>query len=160
MDSKCNLSFNEAKLKLESWCAYQDRCKSEVLLKLKSFELSSDQEQKLIDYLTLNRFLDDQRYADSIVSGKFSIKKWGRIKITYFLKKKYIPKELISNALSTLDEDVYYSVLLSLAEKKHESLSLKNSYEKRVKVVTYLQSKGYELDLIIDALNEIKKDIK
>ena len=72
MDSKCNLTFNEAKLKLESWCAYQDRCSSEVILKLKSFELSSDQEQKLIDYLTLNRFLDDQRYADSIVSGKFS----------------------------------------------------------------------------------------
>jgi regulatory protein len=159
MDSKCNLTFNEAKLKLESWCAYQDRCTSEVILKLKSFELSSYQEQKLIDYLTINRFLDDQRYSNSIVSGKFSIKKWGRIKITYFLKKKYIPKELIRNALSTLDEDVYFSVLLSLAEKKHESLSLKNSYEKRAKVVSYLQSKGYELDLIIEALNEIKKDL-
>ena len=36
----------------------------------------------------------------------------------------------------------------------------KRSNEKRAKVVTYLQSKGYELDLIIDALNEIKKDIK
>ena len=159
MDSKCNLTFNEAKLKLESWCAYQDRCTSEVLSKLKCFELSSDQEQKLIHYLTVNRFLDDQRYADSIVSGKFSIKKWGRIKITYFLNQKRISKELISNALSTLDEDVYYSVLLSLAEKKHESLSLKNSYEKRAKVVSYLQSKGYELDLIIEALNEIKKDL-
>jgi len=160
MESKCNLTFSEAKLKLESWCAYQDRCTSEVILKLKSFQLSYDQEQKLLDYLILNRFLDDKRYADSIVSGKFSIKKWGRIKIAYFLKKKSIPIELINNSLLTLDEDVYYSVLLSLAEKKHESLSLKNSYEKRAKVVTYLQSKGYELDLIIDALNEIKKDIK
>jgi regulatory protein len=157
MNSKCNLSFNEAKLKLESWCAYQDRCLSEVSIKIQSFDLSPEQTQELIDYLISSRYLDDQRYAESIVSGKFSIKKWGRLKISYFLKQKSISKELINTALSALDEDVYYSVLYSLVEKKWNSLLVKNSYEKSAKVVAYLRSKGYELDLIIEALNEVKK---
>jgi regulatory protein len=56
MNSKCNLSFNEAKLKLESWCAYQDRCLSEVSIKIQSFDLSPEQTQELIDYLISSRY--------------------------------------------------------------------------------------------------------
>lgn len=156
MKSECKYSFLEAKAKLEALCAYQERCQFEIDQKLISWGFYSEERQQLIADLISNRFVDEERFASAYVSGKFRIKKWGRIKIQSHLKQKHISSYSIQKALKEIDGDEYWTTLVSLAEKKNKDLSSEiNSWTKKVKLMRFLQSKGYENDLIQDATNSV-----
>jgi regulatory protein len=157
MKSECNFSFLEAKQKIESYCAYQDRCHYEVSTKLSQWGISVEQKEQLIADLITNRFLDEERFADSYVSGKFRIKHWGKIKIKQHLKSKFIPEYCIKKALNQIDGEEYYSTLKSLAARKSNELqSERDSWKKKVKIMRYLASKGYEQDLIYGVISELE----
>ena len=85
-------------------------------------------------------------------SGKVNIKKWGKIKVKQGLKLKKVPDRLIQKALNSIDGDKYAANLLATAEKKSAVLTEKEPYKKKFKLITYLLSKGYELDIINDVL--------
>jgi len=112
------LTFLEAKAKLESLCAYQERCQFEIDQKLITWKFPEDQRNQLIAHLISNKFIDEQRFAEAFVSGKFRIKKWGRIKITSHLKQKQISKYSIQKGLKEIDLNQYWETLLHLANKK------------------------------------------
>ncbi|HLU86916.1 MAG TPA: regulatory protein RecX [Taishania sp.] len=157
MESKCNFSFLQAKNKIEAFCAYQDRCHFEVSKKLTSWGIVGEQQNQLIADLIVNRFLDEERFAFSFVSGKFRIKRWGRIKIRQELKLKRIPEAIIKKALLSIDGDEYSETLLHLATRKSTELSKESDpWKKKVKIVRFLASKGFEQDLIYDALEQIE----
>src|SRR5690606_22791562 len=81
-------SYNEAKNKAEAYCAYQERSQQEVRDKLYHMNLHTSQVEELIAYLIENNFLNESRFANAYVSGKFRMKKWGRKKIKQGLKLK------------------------------------------------------------------------
>ena len=137
------------KLKLESFCAYQDRCLFDIKKKLKASLLSEQKKEQLITELIQAKFIDDERFALSFAQGKQRIKKWGISKIKAGLKAKQISTLLIDKALETIDKSVYLTDLTLLIEKKKRLLSNeKESYKKEAKIIRYLLSKGYQLDEI------------
>lgn len=156
MKSECKYSFLEAKTKLEALCAYQERCQFEIDQKLISWGFYYDERQQLIADLISNRFLDEERFASAYVSGKFRIKKWGRIKIKSHLVQKHISNYSIQKGLKEIDGDEYWHTLLHLAKKKSEDLrNEKESWTKKAKIMRFLQSKGYESDLIREAVETL-----
>lgn len=151
--SECFLSYDEVRIKLESWCGYRDRCTSEILLKIQSFSLSEKEVSHLTDHLKDMRFLDDERFSVSFVSGKFRIKRWGRKKIYLHLLQKKIGKELIANALSQIDDEEYMKTIDYWLEKKSALLNKeKDAWKKQQKILQFVASKGFEIDLILDRL--------
>ena len=151
-------SSEEAVIKLESFCAYQERSEFEVRSKLRLWGFNSEQSDLLIEQLKLNRFLDNERFASSFVSGKFSIKKWGRLKIKSHLMQHHIHPDSIKKSLEEIDDTAYCAVLQMLAEKKWNLLTKEPDYwKKKHKTMTFLQSKGYENDLIQDVLKLFKE---
>lgn len=157
MNKQNKISFLDAKNKIEAWCAYRDRCHSEVYEKLKGFGLDDEDTNALIAHLIEYDFLNEQRFADSFVSGRVRIKKWGKNKIIAHLKQKNIPKVCIESALKTINEEEYLHHLESLAQKKWEA-SKGTPFEKKVKTQRYLISKGYEYDLVYETLDALEKN--
>lgn len=135
------------KLKLESFCAYQDRCIFDVKKKLKASLLSEQKKEQLITELIQAKYIDDERFALSFAQGKQRIKKWGISKIKAGLRAKQISNLLINKALGTIDKSIYLNDLTLLIEKKKKLLSAeKEGYKKQTKIIRYLLSKGYQLD--------------
>lgn len=156
MKSECKYSFLEAKQKIEAYCAYQDRCHSEVENKLFSWGLDEEDRNALIADLITNRFLDEERFAESFVSGKYNIKKWGRIKITQHLKQKRVSAYSIKKGLSQIEDKEYYATLVQLAEKKKSMLKPdKNIWNQKAKVMRFLNSRGFEQHLIYQVIDDI-----
>lgn len=149
-------SFLEAKAKLEALCAYQERCQFEIDQKLYLWNFQIEQREQLIADLISNNFINEERFAGAYVSGKFNIKKWGRNKIKAHLKLKQISSYSINKGMKEIDPDKYWATILYLAQKKKTELVQKKGdlWDQKVKIYRFLLSKGYESDLISDAIKE------
>ena len=81
-------NFNNTKNYFKNYCSSQDRCLDDIRKKLKNFDLTKDEEDKIIKTLFNEDYLNEKRFAKSYCRGKFNINKWGRVKIEYELRKK------------------------------------------------------------------------
>ena len=148
--------LNTAREKIQSYCAYQERCHKEVSMKLKSWGLIQEVIDILIIELIQFNFLNEERYARSFARGKFRIKKWGKLKIRLALKKREVYFKCIDFAMSEIDDKTYLNTLKELLQKKNDILKETNLYKRKMKLINYLVNRGYEYDLIHDALVELK----
>ena len=148
--------LHTAREKIQAYCAYQERCHMEVKMKLKSWGLIQEAIDLLILELIEFNFLDEERYARSFARGKFRIKKWGKIKIRTALKKRDVYFKCIDLAMLEIDDKTYLNTLKELLQKKNDILKETNLYKRKMKLISYLVTRGYEYDLIHDALVELK----
>lgn len=148
-------TLQEARLKAEEYCAYQERCHSEVKTKLFSWNLDTDHVEAIMLHLIQNNFLNEERFAHAYVSGKFQIKKWGKIKITLELKRKGIQEGLIKKSLTSIDETEYFVCLKNEYEKKYQQTKGKNEWERQMKVKKHLYGRGFEPELIDKVIDKL-----
>ncbi len=155
-----NFSFLEAKTKIEAFCAYQERCAQEVSRKLDSWSITGEQQEQLLAHLISFNFLNEERFAEAFTSGKFRIKKWGRVKIRQQLKARNISEYSLKKALESIDPDLYIQTLRELAEAKLRDISRKkeSDYVRKGKIFRFLSGKGFESDLVYDVLGELFPD--
>ena len=152
------MSSLNAKKKLEHYCAYQERCHDEVILKLRSMALNSVEIDEVVVHLIENNFLNEERFACSFARGKFRIKKWGKIRIVNELKFRTISQFNINQALKEIDEVEYLSTFHSLSELTWNTITEKNKLKKRKKFCDYLLRKGWESTMIYEKVKEFEND--
>ena len=111
--------------------------------------------EKIILHLLQHNFLNEERFSKAFARGKFSIKKWGKVRIINELKFKNISIYNIKTALNEIDDKEYLDTLESIAEKKLPSIKETNSYKKRNKLSSFLISKGYESNLVYPISNSL-----
>lgn len=142
----------KALAKAEHYCAYQERSQQEVRDKLYEWGLWKDDVEALLSDLIQTNFLNEARFAQAYVSGKFKIKHWGKIKIKQGLKLKRVPDKMIATALKTIDYDDYLKTIGSIAEKKLKIMTEKDGYKRKYKLISYLMGRGFENDAILEVL--------
>lgn len=150
-----NFSLLEAKAKIEAYCAYQERCHHEVSTKLKALGMDAEQSSRIISHLIEDNFLNEERFAIAYASGKLHIKHWGRQKIKQGLLAKFVSKPIIQTALYSFEDGEYVEVFLKVAERKWRELEKeKDKWKRRAKLVRFLQSRGFESELIFGGYME------
>ncbi len=144
----------KVKLKIASYCAYQERCQQEVRSKLYSYELFKEEVEELLAWLITENYLNEERFAITFAGGKFRIKKWGKFKITQALKQKAISDYCIKKAMQEIGQEDYLATIASLIDKKMAEYSLRvsNPFQLRNKTAKYIISKGFEPDLVWQVL--------
>ena len=145
------METNDAILKkVLRYCAYQDRCTQEVRTKLATFDMPDSEKAKILKLLVDEGYLDDERYASTFVRSKIHLKKWGVNKIKMSLKMKGISDEIISNALSEIDPEIYKDELIKVLKAK--KINESDPYKKKAKLAQYAMQKGYEPTLVWDVI--------
>lgn len=153
--SKKVFTVHEIKKKLEFYCVYQDRCHKEVENKLKEYKVIPEAREMILLSLLQDNFLNEERFAKSFARGKFRIKKWGKERIVRELKFRDISSYNIKTALKEIDESDYIDTLYELINKKNDSISESNIYKRKKKVVDYIRYRGFESNLIFEAVNKL-----
>lgn len=148
-------SLQEAKVKVAAYCAYQERCQEEVRTKLAERGIFGTEAEDLIATMISEGFINEERYAQAFVRGKYRLKKWGRNKIINELKSRKISPNCIKSGLKEIDGEEYWGILIHVAEKKWQSLKETDGMKKKFKTHQYLMGRGFEPDLIQMAIEEI-----
>jgi regulatory protein len=155
--TKKPLTFEQAYLKLATFCSFRDRTLKEVEKKMKLLELSEDLHQALLEKLLEERFIDEQRMAQSYAGSKFRSRAWGKHKIVLHMKHLGLSEQLIEEGLSQISEEAYDDKLQEIALKKWNALKDTDEQIKLSKTVRFLAGKGYESDKIWSVMKNITK---
>lgn len=128
----------------------------EVREKLYSFGLHKNEVDEIISTLITENYLNEERFAIHFAGGKFRMKQWGKIKIKQALKNKQVSEYCIRKALKEIDNNEYRQTFFKLAEQKLKTLKQeKNIFIKKRKLQDFLMQKGYEREMITDAIKNM-----
>lgn len=149
-------SIKEATNKIEHYCAYQERCHEEVVSKLWSMKLDSQEIDEIIVYLIGSNFLNESRFACSFARGKHRIKHWGKIRIVNELKFRKISTYNINLALKEISQEEYNTTFDTVSERQWETIRETNILKKRKKFCDYLLRRGFESNLVYEKVKELE----
>ncbi|RDK88792.1 regulatory protein RecX [Marinirhabdus gelatinilytica] len=149
-------TVDEAKAKLESYCAYQERCHRDVQKKLREMRMIPEAIDLIIHHLLQHNYLNETRFAQAFARGKFRTKKWGRQRIVRELKFRDISQYNIKIALQEIPESDYLETFHELAEKRLRQLENEtNVQKKKKKLADYLLYRGWESSMVWEKVREV-----
>lgn len=124
-----NLTYKEAYIKAGALCARAEKAPSEIRQKaIRDWRLEPDDADRLVEELTKEGFINEERYARAFVNDKFKYAHWGKAKIAAALRQKGIDSELIDSALAeVVDEEAELQALKQILIR--HAMSKGYSYE-------------------------------
>ena len=146
------IKYEQALHRLAAYCSRGERCAYDIRLKMTGWGLPEEEQNKVIQYLQRENFLDEKRYCRAFVHDKSQYNRWGAYKIRYELKKKQIPDPLIREAIAEIDTDASREQLRQLLANKRKTVKGDNEYAINQKLMRFAAGKGFSLEEIEAAL--------
>ena len=157
---KKDMTEQEAYLQLAALCAQAEHCQQEMRDKMRRWELDETAQERIVNRLVKERYVDDERYARAFVKDKIRYNKWGRRKVQQALWQKRIDADIQQRVLDEIDEKEYLNVLRPLLKQKRKSIKAESDYELNQKLVRFALGRGFDFDLIRQCLNVDDIDIE
>ena len=157
---KKEMTEQEAYLQLAALCAQAEHCEQEMRDKMRRWELDETVQNRIINRLIKERYVDDERYARAFVKDKIRYNKWGRRKVQQALWQKRIDADIQQRVLDGIDEKEYVDILRPLLKQKRKTTKAENDYELNRKLVRFALSRGFDFSIIRQCLNVDDIDIE
>ena len=150
---KKEMTEQEAFLQLAALCAQAEHCEQEMRDKLKRWGIDESVQNRIIERLVRERYIDNERYARAFVKDKIRYNKWGRRKVQQALWLKRIDKDIQQRVLDEIDDNEYLSVLRPLLKQKRKTVRAESDYELNRKLVRFALGRGFTFDIIRQCLD-------
>ncbi len=150
---KKEMTEQEAFLQLAALCAQAEHCEQEMRDKLKRWGIDESAQDRIIQRLIRERYIDNERYARAFVKDKIRYNKWGRRKVQQALWLKRIDKDIQQRVLDEIDEKEYLDVLRPLLKQKRKTTKAESDYELNQKLVRFALGRGFTFDIIRQCLD-------
>ena len=149
------MPYEKALAKAMRYCSFQERCPLDLKNRFVAWNVEKTAVDKILAALVEADFLNERRYVAAFISGKFTIKKWGKNKIRRGLIEKGIYNEAQFEEIfkEEIEAVEYYEKMVGLIEKKNETMEEKDTKKRKVKIYRFMLGKGYESELIAKALS-------
>ena len=144
---------NDAYLTLAALCAQAEHCQWEMIEKMRRWEMSEEEQARVMQRLVSERYVDDERYARAFVKDKVRYNKWGRRKVEQALWQKHIDEDIRRRVLDEVDDDEYLDVLRPLLKQKRRSTKASSDYELNQKLMRFALGRGFTFDIIRQCLD-------
>ena len=155
VNKRKSYTLAQAQKKLEYYCAYQERCHKEVIAKLRTLGMIPSVIDKIISELIKANYLNETRFTQSFVRGKFRIKKWGKNRILQELKVRDISSFNIKLGMKEISDDNYQKTFYELFEKRRREVKQLTKTEQKKKIFSYMSYRGWENSKVYEALRDL-----
>ena len=142
------ITEREALLRLSTLCSQAEHCAHEMTEKMQRWELTEEEQARVMERLTKDKFIDDERFARVFALDKIRYNKWGRRKVEQALWLKRIDADIRRRVLDGIDEEEYMAVLRPLLKSKRRSTRAADSREMTMKLMRFAMGRGFGMDEI------------
>jgi regulatory protein len=125
-----------------------------MLDKMKRWDIPEDVQARVMQYLTQEKFIDDERYCRFFVKDKIKYNKWGRRKVEQALYMKHIPSSISGPVLDEIPAEDYLEVLRPLLKSKRKTVKAATEYERNMKLIKFALGRGFSMDIIKDCIDD------
>ncbi len=153
------MTEQQALMKLTALCSGAEHCSYEMTEKMKKWEIDEETQARIMEYLTMEKYVDDSRFCRAFIREKMRFNKWGRRKIELALFQKRIDRKMAAEALDEVDTGEYIAILLPMLRQKERSVKANSEYEKNMKLIKFAMSRGFTFDVIKECLSGDMDDI-
>ena len=139
-----------ARKKAMDFLALREYGQKELINKLRSKGFSDEISSSVVERLTEDGLQNDSRFIESFIRSRIKQGK-GQLKITQELEQKNLPSKSIYRALDNLDMN-WLELAHEVRIKKFGN-NLPDDFNKKAKQIRFLQSRGFENEIIRKILN-------
>lgn len=148
--------YSKVLSRLQAQCSRREYCTSDIRAKaLKSMEGDEEAADRIVTSLKEDKFVDDLRYASAFAREKASLSGWGTQKITYALICKGIDRQVVTEALSEVDENAAGRKLESVVAAKYRLLA--EDPQCKLKLIRFALGRGYGYDEVKSVVDKVMK---
>lgn len=148
------LTPSQALLKIQRFCAYQERCHQEVDQKLRTYGLKEEDRGQIIISLIESNFLNEERFALHYARSKWQQLHWGKSRILLELQRRKISPYLQKIAIEQIDPEEYLDKLERWLDKK-KNAATGSSQEISHTLFQAALRKGYDSETIKTCLTKV-----
>lgn len=152
------MTEEQALQKLAALCSQSEHCTSEMKEKMTRWGIEDDAQQRIMEYLVANRYVDDRRYARSFVNDKLKYNKWGPRKIEQALWMKHIDDSIRQEALDDVDNAEYICVLRPLLQSKRKTTKAESDYEMNQKLLRFAIGRGFTFEQVKEVIDDVDEE--
>jgi len=153
------LSKEQALAKAASLCSLSEHCSSQIQEKLLSWGVSDKDTEEIINHLVEENFIDDIRFSRAYCHDKFCYNHWGRTKIRQMLRHLRLSDGEIAEGMKAIPDESYDETLMDVLRAKDRTLRETDMYQRKGKLVHHLLSRGFEMGIVLDAVDEYFHDM-
>lgn len=153
-------SGDEALASLMRLCARAERSSGDALRLMKSWGVEPLEQQRVLQRLLTERFIDDKRYAEAFVREKTSLSAWGEYKIRAALIRKGIAQQTITEALAKSSSAGSIERLEHKLRSKLRTTKYETPYQLKGKLLRYAASLGYPVEEAMEAVEQIMTELQ
>jgi regulatory protein len=139
--------MNDVLQHMKTWCSTQEVCILEAKIKMRKWNVSEADSDKIISSLTESGHINEERYAKAFANDKLIIDKWGPQKVRQALKQKGIKETFIAKAISEKNIN-QEAVIMELLSKKIKSFKKLADEEIYAKLMRFGLSRGFDYSLV------------
>ncbi|MBQ7222330.1 MAG: RecX family transcriptional regulator [Bacteroidales bacterium] len=143
--------------RMRKLCSAREYCKSDIRKKIAAIADDEVDGEEIIESLIKDKYLDETRYAKAFVNDKALLQGWGETKIRYALGAKKIDREIIGEALGTLDGEAVLDKMSSVLKNKYRTIK-GTEEEKFAKLYRFAAGRGYSYENIKKIYDIIRTD--
>lgn len=140
------MTYEQLLSRLTALCARGEHCLHDVRTKMQRWQIDDETQQRAIDYLISERYIDEERYARFFINDKAKFNRWGRKKIEQALYCKQIPQHVYAPLLDDIDDQAYRDTLLPLLQSKARTVKADSDYERRNKLIRFAMQRGFSYE--------------
>ncbi|NEW05622.1 RecX family transcriptional regulator [Paenibacillus sp. SYP-B3998] len=149
---------NSAYIKAIRMIGRRPHSTNEVKRKLKEQEF----EQPVIDWtcdtLTQQNYINDEEFAKMWTENRITLQRKGRNLVRQELQQKGIQKELVNDAMETINPEDEFEAAMKLAQSKWKQSSGKTMIEKKRKTGAFLMRRGYTGTVVNKVLGQLSSE--
>lgn len=149
------ITEQEALQRLTLLCSQAEHCQKKMLDKMDKWELTPEEQARIMQYLTNEKYIDDTRYCRGYIHDKMAYNHWGRRKIEQMLWTKDIPRSISDPLFEKIPDSEWIDILRPLLQQKRKSTKGRNDYEINQKVIRFAISRGFLYEHIRQCIENI-----
>lgn len=137
-------------------CSRREYCSSGIMDLLRRKGVEGKEAAAVLERLLAERYVDDARYARAFARDKAHLAGWGSRKIAYALASKGIPAETVKEALSEVEDGESTRRMEEVIRGKWRSVKAATPQERRVKVLRFALSRGYDYAAVMKVVSSLE----